>query len=63
MMLTEYNQMHMLMMAMVTMVAPLVVEVSEVEVVVVSMEEDVVKLFVITVISHDIMQEIVTIPL
>ena len=61
MMLTEYNQMHM--MAMATMVVPLVVEVSEVEVVVVCLEEDVVKLSVIIVISQDIMQEIFRIPL
>ena len=61
-MLIEYKQMHMVMMAMVTVVEHLAIEVSEVEVMV-CMEEDVVKLFVTIVISQDIMQEIVRIQL
>ena len=61
MMLTEYSQIHM--MAMVTVVVPLVMEVSEVEDVVVCLEEDVVSLFVTIVTSHDIMQETVRIQL
>ena len=52
----------MVMMAMVTVVEHLALEVSEAEVVV-CMEEDVVKLFVTIGISHDIMQEIVRIQL
>ncbi len=55
--------MHMVMMAMVTMVVPLVMEVSEVVIVVVCLDEDVVKLFFITVISQDMMKEIVRTPL
>ena len=62
-MLTEYNQMHMVMMAMVTMVVHLVMEVSEVVAMVVCLEEDVVRLFVTIVISQDIMHEILRIPL
>ncbi len=59
----EYKQIHMVMMAMVTVVVHLVAEVSEVVDVVVCLVEDVVKLFVIIVTSQDIMQEIVRIPL
>ena len=55
--------MHKVMTDMVTVVVHLVMEVLEVMVVVVFLEEDMVRLFVTIVISQDIMQDIVRIQL
>ena len=53
-MIIEYKLMHRAMMDIVTMVVHLVEEIFEVLVVVVFPEEDVDRLFVITVISQDV---------